>query len=262
MGSPSRSVDFYSSWCGLSHPGRRSLQQAKSGGPPGAGTRARIPGRSMPRRSVPVCPGQPQSAWYSVCGAIWRRRSIAPSCERPPLRTGHRGSRGFSFHTAPWSTPSRSMEYRCTPVALGLVGRGLCTVDGTTSHRCRSLLSCCPRFCGSRRRPRVQGSLLCLRPGEAAGRSVPGYRAPPLKTRRLPGWCRRTCGSGCGDARLVAAVGGLRVPPGLDRRCPPVLTGGGRRRNPWHVIEAPIGLTLWSGQLPSQLHVILAQILS
>ena len=30
----------------------------------------------------------------------------------------------------------------------------------------------------------------------------------------------------------------------------------------WHVIEVPIGLTLWSGQLPPQLHVILAQILS
>ena len=29
----------------------------------------------------------------------------------------------------------------------------------------------------------------------------------------------------------------------------------------WHVIEVPIGLTLWSGQLPPQLHVILAQIL-
>ena len=29
----------------------------------------------------------------------------------------------------------------------------------------------------------------------------------------------------------------------------------------WHVIEAPISLTLWSGQLPPQLHVILTQIL-
>ena len=28
----------------------------------------------------------------------------------------------------------------------------------------------------------------------------------------------------------------------------------------WHVIAVPIGLTLCSGQLPSQLHVILAQI--
>ena len=29
----------------------------------------------------------------------------------------------------------------------------------------------------------------------------------------------------------------------------------------WHVIVVPIGLTLWVWQLPTQLHVILAQIL-
>ena len=29
----------------------------------------------------------------------------------------------------------------------------------------------------------------------------------------------------------------------------------------WHLIEVPIGSTLWLGQLPPQLHVILAQIL-
>ena len=30
----------------------------------------------------------------------------------------------------------------------------------------------------------------------------------------------------------------------------------------WHVIEVPIGLILWSGQLPPPLHVILAEILT